>query len=103
MASAPATALETTSGEESWIMVDDWAPGKHEVDESVLNPMSSRERSMNSLRNRLRKLKPKLSTPSTEKRAEQCCQEERSNISKIFGRLRPRSFLKEKQNSQDER
>ena len=107
MASAPVRASETsTLADESWIVIDDWAPSKDELDESVLNPMSTKERSMNSFRHRLRRLTPKqlLPTPSTEKGAKQQCQEGTSKVTKLFGRLRSRSALKEeKKTSQDER
>ena len=48
--------------DESWVVVDDlvmWEKGGDEIDESVLNPMSSGARSMNNFIHRIRRLIPK--------------------------------------------
>ena len=79
--------------DESWILVDemDMPENDGELDESVLNPVSSRARSVSNLVQKMRGLKPKRSA-NPSNRAEGGSQADtRGGAFSTFRRLRSRS------------
>ena len=91
-----------TSFDESWIVIDDM-PDERELDESVLNPVSARARTVSNLVQKMRRLKPKRSTNSGDDQAAQRSQGEtegrpqasgndnRGGVINVFRRFRSRS------------
>ena len=88
--------------DESWIVVDeiDMPENDGELDESVLNPVSARARSMSNLVQKLRRLKPKRSVNRSDDQAVLRRQgetegrpqaENRGGVISVFKRLRSRS------------
>lgn len=94
MASKPDAGSESpTACDESWIMIDD-VPENDELDESVLNPVSARARTVSNLVQKMRKLKPKRSTSygeTEERRPQGLASENRGGVINVFRRLRSRT------------
>ena len=109
MASKPEASSDSSpTVDDSWIVVDDLPENGGEVDESVLNPMSSRTRSVNNLIQRMRRLKVKRSSSSVEqgpmRQPEGQC-DNRGGLISVFRRLRSKSSTDggERQRTQEER
>ena len=96
-----ASSESPTAFDESWIMIDEMPENDDELDESVLNPVSARARTVSNLVQKMRRLKPKRSTNSCDDQAAQRSQGEtegrpqasdnRSGVISIFRRFRSRS------------
>ena len=95
MASKPDAGSESpTACDESWIMIDDVPENDDELDESVLNPVSARARTVSNLVQKMRKLKPKRSTSyggTEEGRPQGLASEKRGGVINVFRRLRSRT------------
>ena len=89
--------------DESWIVIDeiDMPENDGELDESVLNPVSARARSMSNLVQKMRRLKPKRSVNRSDDQAVlrrrqgetegRPQAENRGGVISVFKRLRSRS------------
>ncbi len=86
--------------DESWIMIDDMPENHDELDESVLNPVSARSRTVSNLVQKMRKLKPKRSTnrgdDPVRRKGEtvgrpQAGSDNRGGVISVFRRFRSRS------------
>ena len=88
--------LPATTEDESWIVIDDCPiDNVHELDESVLNPMSARERSVNNFIHGLRRLKQKVSTSTAAEQKPNLKQLNQEPVMvrsrRFFGRLRSKN------------
>jgi hypothetical protein len=86
--------------DESWIMIDDMPENHDELDESVLNPVSARSRTVSNLVQKMLKLKPKRSTNCDDnpvrRKGEtagrpQAGSDNRGGVISVFRRFRSRS------------
>ena len=103
MASKPDTVSESPPDfDESWIVIDEIENDHGELDESLLNPVSARARSVSNLVQRMRRLKPKRPTDrsddeaasrrrqdETERRPQ--ASDNRGGVISVFRRLRSKS------------